>query len=648
MRRFSFGGSFILLIFLFSGSFSVFAAIPREKPNETEINRLLQNIPPAENYPDAAVLYGLKEKIVEVSKDARSKETRHVIFKVIKDRGKGQTDIQIDFNSRFESASIVFARTITPQRVIIPLKGEAVKIITPFQRFPAYNDCKQLNFSMPGVTVGSVIEYEVVIEKKIPPIEGKFSDLFSFQEFEPVSLSRYQITIPTEINLNYLFLNPPQNIQLPPRFTPQAGKKTFAWEYRNIPQLQPEDHMPPFDEVTFQIMVTNFSSWGEFSSWWKRKIKGKIEPNRAIKEKVGELTQSLSKPEEKIEALYDYVKREVRSVTVNFGKAGYEPEPAVEVFENLYGDSKDKSTLLISMLRLAGIQAYYALIPTHAMKNLKTNFPFPFQINHCLVAVEKGKEYLFLDPLAAAHPMNYLPVVDQNRDAIIFKDQGITFSKTPLAKPQENAAYRQHRIHLDADGSMEDQVKNSGSGETEASLRLLFIDYSPRETRQLIEKRLDRSFSGATLVAYSYSDPHNFKSPFTCEITYRSPDFCQRMGEILIFALPRLQTGCQAVGTKERIYPIELWGLSVRKEDVEFNIPEGYDLYFLPGEVEILTPFFEFRSNYQRKNGKIFYQGEFIEKDLMIQAEEYPEYQKFCQTIEKSYKRVVLFRKKNP
>jgi hypothetical protein len=38
---------------------------------------------------------------------------------------------------------------------------------------------------------------------------------------------------------------------------------------------------------------------------------------------------------------------------------------------------------------------------------------------------------------------------------------------------------------------------------------------------------------------------------------------------------------------------------------VNFNIPEGYELYYLPEPVEIKNPYFEYHSSYQKREKDI-------------------------------------------
>ena len=647
MKRNAFLKLILPLIFIFLASSCTVGYLKPELTIDDEVTQLIRNVPGAESYPEAGIINILDEDIVEVFEDGRCKETVHEVFKILQDRGKDKGDIEIGYNSGTETASVIYARTITPEGKIIPLNENAVKLVTPYSSYPSYSDYKVLTFSMPGVTVGSIVNYKVVIEKKIPGMEGKFSHRFYFQTYSPTFLCRYKVIAPEDMKLKYLLLNPFPGIQSSPKINRHGNKKIYLWEYKNMPQIIEETSMPPIGEVAFGILVTTVNSWEEFSDWWRKKIAGKTEPDEPIRGKVAELTKDLSTSGEKMEAIFDYVKREIRYVSIDWGKSGYEPENAKKVFENKYGDCKDKSTLLISMLRAARIPAYYVLIPTSSIGNLIKDFSFPLQFDHCIVAVQNEGKYHFIDPVDETNRFDYLPDSDRNRDVLIFDDKKIVFDKTPLAKPEENGYYSQSQIKIELDGSIEGEVRNFSFGDEESSVRSLLIDNGPTEIKESLEKKLDQISSGANLLTFTHTDPLNFKERAEITIKYNAKDYCRKAGDILIFDVPEISKSCTAIGKKDRRYPIIVSNNSFGKDEVEFNVPDGYKIYYLPEPVEIINQYFEFRSIYQKEGKKIVYQGEFVKKAMRITPEEYPVYQKFCDGMGKSFRRQVLFRKKD-
>lgn len=616
---------------------------------DTEVSRLIRTSPNQEEYPDADVIYLLDEDIEEVSSDGSCRETARKVIKILREAGKQFANCEIGYDSRTETVSLLYARTIMPDGRIITLKKNALKVVTPHSDFSEYSDYKKLIFSLPGVQVGSVIDYKY-LKKRKPIIDGEFSSEFIVQWYQPVMISIYAVIAPESMDIKYMSLNPLEEDQSSLDIFSDEGKKVYCWTHFDIPQILNEDNMPPIDEIACRVLITTLDSWDKFFGWWSRKIEGKSDPDKAIKKKVVELTGSLSSESKKIEVLFDYVKREVRYVSIDVGKSGYEPRTAQEVFDTKYGDCKDKSTLLLSMLKSAGIPAYYVLIPTTSTGNLIKDFPYPFQFNHCIVAVENEDGYHFLDPVAENTPFDYLPEEDQNRCVLIFKQDQPSFRETPLAKAEDNAVLSQTEIEIMPDGSIQVDRHKSLSGEKQLSFRYALIDNTPAEKLGALQEAVNELFPGAKLIDYSHSDPFDFKKRLEIRFKYLATDYCKKAGETLIFQIPKSDIGercAEASSMESRTHPILHHSRYYYRDQVEFNVPEGYEVYHLPQKIEVKNPYFEYHSSYEENGHKIRYQAELLETAVHIPQEDYNDYKTSCDIMNKSHTRYILFRKKD-
>jgi len=569
----------------------------------------------------------------------------HSVFKILTEAGKAFADRRIGFDSRTESLSLVYARTLTPDGTVIPLKENATQVATPYSRYPKYSDYKVMSFSMPGAGVGAVVDYKYVSEAK-PIIKGHFNGVFLFQAHQPTLLSRYEVLVPEGKEIKHLLRNPIPGSNTLPVTSLRDGKRSYLWEYKDVPQILSEEEMPPFSEVAFNVMVTTLPSWDEFCEWWWAQVKVKPEPDQAILEKVADLTKGLTTTDEKAQALFDYVRREIRYVSVGLGKCGYVPERASEVIRNKYGDCKDKSTLLISMLRAAGIPAHYVLIPTTSRGNLVKDFPYPFQFNHCIVATDNGGGFRFLDPTGGSSSFSYLPAVNQNRGVIVFHEGRPVFAETPRESADANGIFSTKQITLSADGSAGIELYSQLSGAEEASFRFTFGDSNPALIKQLFEKVGWDSLRGARLLEYSFSDPFDYNMNFEFTASYSADRFWERAGDIVILPTVDDVGECIAADTEERTFPIVFDSLKFEKEEVRFSIPEGYRVYFLPEKVEIVNPYFEYRSGYHKEGSEIVVQNELVKTAATIAPEDYAHYRTCCQTMRESRTNHALVRKR--
>jgi hypothetical protein len=166
--------------------------------------------------------------------------------------------------------------------------------------------------------------------------------------------------------------------------------------------------------------------------------------------------------------------------------------------------------------------------------------------------------------VAENYRFNYLPDNDQNRDVLVFNDEKITFDKTLLAKPEDNAYYNQSQIKVGLDGSIECEVRNLGFGSKEASFRSFFSNNRPTKIKESLEERVDGISSGAKLLTFAHSDPLNFKEKFGLNFKYNAQDYCRKAGDILIFDAPEIWKSCPAQAKRPEI-SIVVWNSSLTK-----------------------------------------------------------------------------------
>jgi hypothetical protein len=618
-------------------------SIEHEEPADDEVARLIQYMPSSESHPNDSALVILDQEIIEVFPDGSYQDKHRMVIKILAEHGKDHGDISIGFDSRLETLRILRAATTTPDGETIHLRKNAVKIVTPHSSYPEYSDDKELTFSMPGVTVGSIIDYEVLEEGK-PIIKGEYSIQPFFQYTCPVIFSRCKITVPKNRELLYRARNVPGLNTPSPLIKEEADKKVYLWEFRNIPRtLDERPYLPPVDEFQFNMLITTHNNWEQFFSWRQGLMKSKTEPNKAIRGKVVELTGGLTSEEEKIEALFDFVKREIRYVSINIKKSGCEPTAAQEVFRNKYGDCKDKSTLLISMLQAAGIPAYYVAIPTRNTGKLIKDIPFPFQFDHAIVAVGQKDGYLFLDPTDETCTFGYLPSMDQDRDILIFKDREVLFAKTPIEEPQASGTFTKQVIRIEQDGSIEVSATYTYAGDVESGERFIYLNSSSLRIKEIFEQKIDNLSVGAQLIEYSHADPLNFKERFYDQFKYHAPDYCKKAGNILTFQIPHIRNSCCASDIKERGFPLDIAESDYRNHTVDITPPQGYKVYYLPDPVEIRCPFFEFRSSYRKDGKNIVCKQEYIQKAIRVSPAEYPDYRRYCKEMERASEKETIF-----
>src|SRR5690606_2173354 len=137
--------------------------------------------------------------------------------------------------------------------------------------------------------------------------------------------------------------------------------------------VKSEPYCPAASELLPTIMVSpslfeaesytgSMSSWNDFGIFMNMLYQGRDELTPIMKANVGELTANAKTDREKIDALYRYMQKNMRYVSVQLGIGGWQPFDAKYVEANKYGDCKALSNFMKALLKEVGIPAYPVLI----------------------------------------------------------------------------------------------------------------------------------------------------------------------------------------------------------------------------------------------------------------------------------------------
>ncbi|HSS78099.1 MAG TPA: DUF3857 domain-containing protein [Thermoanaerobaculia bacterium] len=218
----------------------------------------------------------------------------------------------------------------------------------------------------------------------------------------------------------------------------------------HLPALVPPAKAPDSagEGAVLRYAWGNAAGWDGVGRWFEGLLTPVPRNAEPVRRKARELIASLPDKRQRMEALVDFTRRQVRYVAVEVGIGGYRPAPPQQVTERLWGDCKDKALLLTDLLHEAGIEAYPALIRLDPHGRVDREFPSPFQFNHMIVAVPAeglglsanvpvANGFLFLDATQREGGLEWLNPGVQDQEALVVKNgQGILV-RTPILQAGE-------------------------------------------------------------------------------------------------------------------------------------------------------------------------------------------------------------------
>jgi len=220
-----------------------------------------------------------------------------------------------------------------------------------------------------------------------------------------------------------------------PEISEEAGRRIYRWKHSNlIVKQQDPNEIPRRIPPNPDVQVTTFSSWEEVGKWYGDLQKPSLEVTPAIQAKAAELTKGLNTDEEKIHAIYNFVALKYHYIGLDFGIGRYQPHAADDVLDNGYGDCKDKHTLLATLMKAVGIEAWPVLI--HAQRKLDPDVPSPAQFNHVITVVPLGGSFVWLDTTPEVAPYGLLLLALRDKQALMIpSNKTVALVTTPANAP---------------------------------------------------------------------------------------------------------------------------------------------------------------------------------------------------------------------
>src|SRR5207245_1560149 len=129
------------------------------------------------------------------------------------------------------------------------------------------------------------------------------------------------------------------------------------------------------------------------------------------------------------------------------------PYPVSQVYARRFGDCKDKASLMVALLRAAGIPAELALVRTTRMGAVEPSLPSIAIFNHAVVYLPA--QDMWLDGTAEYAGQHELPLDDQGAMALTVSADGrATLRTIPASGSLDNVTRRTVTARVGSDGAI--------------------------------------------------------------------------------------------------------------------------------------------------------------------------------------------------
>jgi tetratricopeptide (TPR) repeat protein len=534
---------------------------------------------------------------------------------------------------RKADGSVVNATASDIQDLSAPLAREA----------PIYTDLRQKHITVPGLRPGDQLEYRLVWTIHSPLAKNHFWVEHDFVTRGPIVLNdELTVNIPAGSKIK-LKTEPGYD----PTIKDEDGRRIYTWkssklkrdadeEEKSAEKAEEEDEeieeKDP-DEIRPHVQLTTFQSWDEVGQWYADLQRDRVVPDEKIKIKAEEIIKGRATDKEKVTALYEYVAKNFRYVSLSLGQGRYQPHAAPEVMSNQYGDCKDKHTLLASMLAATGMRAYPVLM--NSARKLDVDVPSPGQFDHVISAIPMGNETLWADTTSEIAPVGLLSPRLRNKKGLLVPLSGpARLESTPAEPPFLSSEFVTMEGTVDDLGKITARGRLVLHGDSEMYLRYMF-----RRTPKSDWKSLGFYLGMAgglpgEVTDIKASDPADLEKPFEVEFTVSRKDFLDWSSKKMKLPLPFPPFSLNNFygRTSKSRKPLEIGPPIDVSYSLKLTIPAKYQSR-LPLPLKVSRDYAEYAANYKLEGQTLVAERTLRVRQRELPAERLQDYQAFVAAV---------------
>ncbi|MDR3750830.1 MAG: DUF3857 and transglutaminase domain-containing protein [Terracidiphilus sp.] len=516
----------------------------------------------------------------------------------------------------------------------------------------------------PGGDPGAVVACET--ETQLRPYMSE--ELWPIQDSIPVLNEALDLSLPAGMHFAASWHNSPL---IKPS---ETAENHLRWEIKEMPALDLENihNTPAWNALAARASIQwgdtavqgNNNLWHAIGLWAGNLEQGRHDPTPEITAKAQELTAGAPDLYTKLSRITDYIQKNIRYFIVVRGIGGWQPHYAGDIYRNKYGDCKDKTTLLISMLQAVGVPAHSLSVddrrgfidptaPSRFGDHMITAIELPERDNDPRLAARvkaaNGKTLLIFDPTDEVTPVGLIRGDLQGAWGYIANGPDSQVLQMPVLSPETAGLSRKGSFTLTADGVLTGDIAEDFTGDDATSERWFIKDNDTKEVHEKLESGLGSDLPGLTLKGYEFRQTADLNKPLGLDIHISTTSYAHTAGPLLLFRPRVLGSHVRKVADvmdgKPRAYSIELGHPGHWRDSFDIALPAGYVVDEIPDPVAVDLDFASYHSSVTAKGNLLHYERDYVVRKVEIPPAKAAAFRQFESAIVSDEKGTAVLRK---
>ncbi|GHA75362.1 hypothetical protein GCM10007389_31530 [Pontibacter akesuensis] len=461
----------------------------------------------------------------------------------------------------------------------------------------------------------SIYPYTVEFEYEVTSRNMMFYPNWFPQDGERLSVEKatFEVLMPAGMKLRYRESNLTKKVAV----STVGTQERYFWEVSNLKPLETEPYGPSPEELVPSVLTApnefevegykgSMATWKDLGIWQNKLNVGRdVLPQETI-QKLKQLTANAKTEEDKVRLVYDYLQGKTRYVSIQLGIGGWQPFEASFVDTKGYGDCKALTNYTKAMLQAVGVNSVYALIKAgDNVADIKTDFPSS-QFNHVLLMVPMAQDTMWLECTSQTEAAGYNGTNTGNRHALLITPEGGKLVKTTTYGATDNQQIRSINIKLDEKGSGVAKVQTLYTGSQQEIRDGVMNHLKPEEQRKWLYEQVKAP--PFEISKYNFSQKKD-RLPSVTENLELSLRQCATLSGRRMFVSPNLMNKWTYAPQQkaERLSDVVRLSAFLDVDTVEIDVPTGYAVEYLPGEISYKSVFGEYSASVEVEGQRVLY-----------------------------------------
>ncbi|MEE8524494.1 MAG: DUF3857 domain-containing protein [Thermoanaerobaculia bacterium] len=381
------------------------------------------------------------------------------------------------------------------------------------------DDRRVLRATLPEVSVGAVVEEEIVVRDHRPRFAAGVSRRELLVLPVPIRRGRLVLEAPAELKLRHLVRWPARPGAPSPAVDAErqdaAGRVRWTFRYRDMPAAAPVAAGLPAVRVRYpHVAWSTGEDWRQIAAAYSdlvdRRIAG-TDARRLLPELVD---SSAGAQTERMAEILASVRARLRYEPVAFGAGSVVPATPRTILEHGSADAKDLAMLVVALLRAENIPAYVALSSSGPGRDVEPSLPGLGMFDHALVFLPAGRP-IWIDPADRFSRVGELSSARQNRRALVASSTTRGLVRTPAPVPEDNRTLTRVGVELAAEDGAAHIVETSEyHGEPERNQRLLAASLDAASRRRGYLDYVRAAYHASDLGAVEETEADDLSVPY--------------------------------------------------------------------------------------------------------------------------------------